>query len=318
MSCPGSSITSKITGTQDRCFEVILDYFTVKIGNPGTDDDVTMRFCSDVDSKQCCDAGDKGKVSSFGDDWSTGDTETWDDSYFGDCENFKFTIRQGLKVTVAKSKTGKLNITSIDVYTKTPGYDSSEEETEKNHNEPERLQCNGTILQGTDTTKTLTCNVGPYKYIEIDNMVVKIGSTKDDGTDDSVKVKVCSDTNDVCCTVKLSHSLQDDWSTGDTENWPKKEFEGCGKILYKITNRPSVSVIKEGRDDLIVKSFQVTMKTPLTPPITDIYNCEGFALKGDCRKVKCVYNLAQCVKQGAKATTTTTTQRTTTKKSIFG
>ena len=71
---------------------------------------------------------------------------------------------------------------------------------------------------------------GPYFYAEIDGATVNIG---DDGTDDDVKVKVCSDVNDVCCQQKLSHTLRDGWKMNTKEVWIKSDFGECSKILYK-------------------------------------------------------------------------------------
>ncbi len=36
----------------DLCFEIKIKEAVVKIGPDGTDDDVTLTFCSDVDTKQ--------------------------------------------------------------------------------------------------------------------------------------------------------------------------------------------------------------------------------------------------------------------------
>merc|ERR1711879_372474 len=61
------------------CFKTVLDEVVVKIGNGKND--VTLNVCDDLNNK-CCTT--PVLSSTFSDDWSKGDTETWGESYFGD------------------------------------------------------------------------------------------------------------------------------------------------------------------------------------------------------------------------------------------
>ena len=63
-------------------------------------------------------------------------------------------------------------------------------------------------------------------------MQVKIGN---DGTDNNVKIQVCSDSNNVCCEKRLHHLLKDDWKKNNVENWSAKDFEECANTQFKVT-----------------------------------------------------------------------------------
>ena len=68
---------------------------------------------------------------------------------------------------------------------------------------------------------------------KIDKMVVNIGS---DGTDDDVRIKICSDDNTVCCeSDKLSHLLKSEWVKDKQETWEAKKFGSkCKKQIFKV------------------------------------------------------------------------------------
>ena len=79
------------TGTdrQDLCFRTIVNEIAVKIGPDGTNDDVTIKICSDADKSDCCTA----KLSStFKDDWSPNDLEKWSGSNLKDCKTKVFKV----------------------------------------------------------------------------------------------------------------------------------------------------------------------------------------------------------------------------------
>ena len=44
-------------------------------------------------------------------------------------------------------------------------------------------------------SKSQLCTAGPYTFTRIHNATFKIGNGKEDGTNDAVIVKICSDTN---------------------------------------------------------------------------------------------------------------------------
>ena len=72
-----------------------------------------MRLCSDVDGT-CCDT--PVLSSSFADDWSKNDNETWKEKYFGPCKNFKLKVKRGLSVSLVKANPDNpLTVNSIDI-----------------------------------------------------------------------------------------------------------------------------------------------------------------------------------------------------------
>ena len=130
-----------------------------------------------------------------------------------------------MSITLSKSvpDKGALNLTSLDIYTKSP---------HKGVTEKERFQCKSFFLDKNNRGRQQKlCKTGPYTYQQIKVMEVKIGN---DGTDDNVNVEVCSDVNNVCCKKKLSHTLKDDWKRNNDENWPAKQFGTCGGIKFKV------------------------------------------------------------------------------------
>ena len=81
--CPKSS--------GELCIETIFNGFTAVIGPDGTNDDVFLEVCSDIDPSKCCKT--PALKATFSDDWSTNDTEVWSDKYLGSaCKNQKFQV----------------------------------------------------------------------------------------------------------------------------------------------------------------------------------------------------------------------------------
>lgn len=297
----------KLLGS-DLCFETVLEEIIVKIGNQGTNDDVVMEICSDYDTTKCCKT--PPLKSLLADDWSKGDTEKWGPRYFGACKDKKFKVKRGLRATLSKNKNGKLNVTSIVIDTKSP---------DKKNKETERFQCGGFQLGGSNPiSKAVTCKTGPYEFMRIEKVDVQMGN---DGTDDDVKMKICSDANDVCCEKKLSHTLKDDWKKNKLETWKKSDFGDCAKILYKINSAPIISVQKNGKDDLVVTKVKYEMTNNDDVKKTKKWECENFALKGDCKNASlCRHTFSQCKQTSPppapplpKKKGTTTTRRPTKK-----
>ena len=82
--------------------------------------------------------------------------------------------------------------------------------------------------------------LGPYKFLRVEKLETRIGG---DGTDDDVSVRICSDSNDICCNKKLSHTFSDDWSRNSNETWRQNDFGDCAKTLFKVSKS------HEKRDD---------------------------------------------------------------------
>ena len=234
-------------------------------------------------------------------------------------------------VTVSKSGSDRLLVDLIDIYTQSP---------DKKITELERFQCKKFDIGGSKLTKeTKKCQTGPYHYQQIEKAIIQIGK---DGTDDDVTFKIASDSNNVTCSKKLSHTFSDDWRKDKLETWLRSSFGECKDKLYKITNAPIFSITKNGKDNLIVRDATFYMKR-LDNGQTTKYACGKFELKGDCKNgTFCTHTFTNCKKStvaaigGAttpktsagrrtttKTTTTTTATTTTTKKKgllnkIFG
>ena len=71
-------------------------------------------------------------------------------------------------------------------------------------------------------------------------------------------------------------------------------------LPLKISSRPRISVIKNGKDDLSVKSLDLIMKNPSNEKEKTTYSCRGFTITGDCSlkpNKQCVKSLGQCLSQ---------------------
>ena len=188
-------------------------------------------------------------------------------------------------VTVSKSGSGQLLVDKIDVYGISP---------DAKITELERFQCPKFDIGGKKLPKqTQNCKTGPYHYEEIEKAIFKMGP---DGTDDDVTVKIASDSNNVTCGTKLSHTLSDDWRRNQEEVWLKKDFGNCRKLQYKITRAPIFSVTKNGKDNLVVRSstFYLRRQDSDTAQTTK-YECGPFEIKGDCKTASlCTQTFNNC------------------------
>jgi len=288
----------------DLCFEAKIKEIVVKMGDKGTNDDVTVTFCSDTDTTQCCTT--PALSSLLSDDWSSKDTETWKAKKFGKCKDQVYKIQKEMLVTVAKSGTkDRLQVDLIDIYL-----------VGKNITKPkekdilERFQCKKFDIGGSKLpTETVKCQTGPYHYQQIEKAIFKIDQ---DGTDNDVSFKIDSDANNVTCQKQLSRTFSDDWRRNKEEIWLRSDFGDCKSKLYKINTAPAFSIIKTGKDDLKVAASTFYM-TRLDNGKTTKYNCGGFEIKGDCNKLICTHKFSSCTKStvgaGAGATPKTSTGR---------
>jgi len=202
----------------DLCFETKIKEVVVKIGTKGTDDDVTLTFCSDYDTNQCCTT--PALSSLLSDDWSKGDTETWKAKKFGNCKDKVYKIKKSMLVTLSKSGSSQLLVDSIDVYGISP---------DKSVTELERFQCKNFDIGGRKLTKeTKNCQTGPYHYQQIEKALFQMDT---DGTDDDVTFKITSDSNNVNCSQKLSHTFSDDWRRNKLETWLRSDFGRCKNFV---------------------------------------------------------------------------------------
>merc|ERR1712012_636372 len=84
----------------DLCFKMKVKEIVVKIGNVGTNDDVTINLCSDYETDKCCTTPVLSSLLS--DDWSKNDTETWKAKKLGDCGTKEFKVQKNLLLTLSK------------------------------------------------------------------------------------------------------------------------------------------------------------------------------------------------------------------------
>jgi len=268
-SCGGGSFF----GGGERCFKVKLVKLSVQMGNQnndGTDDDVRVKVCSDEAQKtntSCCTTPKLKR--SFRDDWSKGDLEKWTEDKLGNCTEILFTIRKGLEITLLKTGSDNLVVSSINIDT--------EGQTGGNRKSVEQFQC-GQINLDSNSPVTKFCGTFPYSYEKIKIVNVTMGNT---GTDEDVKVDICSDVDqDVCCKTKLSSSvfLIDDWSRNDNEVWKEKHFGECKDMMYKVNNTLKVSLETRNvpQSGLVVNKLVVTTENMRSESNT--YDCGGYTM----------------------------------------
>merc|ERR1712198_332965 len=97
-------------GGNDRCYEITINKLQVQMGQDGTDDDVSVKICSD-DKKTCCTTPNLDKTAR--DDWRKNNLESWSRSYLGSCKDMKFKIKNGIEVTLQKKGTDSLGVLSL-------------------------------------------------------------------------------------------------------------------------------------------------------------------------------------------------------------
>jgi len=300
-------------GGSKRCFEVSLSKLVVQIGEDGTNDDVTVKICSDA-SSTCCTTPPLKKT--FSDDWSSNDLEEWGTRYLGDCAGKKFAVEKGLGVTLTKKGDDTLEVTSLVVEAKS-GEDGA--------TVAEKFECGPwSIVGGLSGGGSQLCGTSQYTYEVVKKIIVTMGN---EGTNDAVRVDICSDVDDVCCRTKLSSLLSDDWSRNDVETWGASDLDDCGGVKYKVVAGLQLSLVKSGEDDLVVN--KVLVDTEDLGGAEHQYDCKGYTLtsKGaNCQAGGICEQSRLCSEQGrgqssvekqetgksSKDTTTTATITTTT------
>jgi len=272
------------TEQPDLCFEMVLKELSVQIGTPGTDDDVFARVCSDVDAKQCCKT--PALKSLAFDDWSKNDKEVWGESYFGskkgECKNFAFKVRRGLSVTLLKSGDSGLQVKSIDVRTKS-----------KDKKIPDQINfaC-GTFLfgRGRAREQNQMCTPAPYYLARIFSMNVTTGN---EGTNDNVKYKICSDVDDFCCQAEPGRTLSNDYKAKTTDRRISTDFGDCAKYLIKIRNKPVITVSKDGENNLSVTGIQFGFRRQDQDKLVS-FRCNGFSFRNACKPVSACTETLNC------------------------
>jgi len=269
------------------CFEVVLKELRVQVGTPGTDDDVFVQVCSDVDAKQCCKT--PALKSIISDDWSRNDIEVWGESYFGtkkgECKGFSFKVKRGLSVTLLKSGDSGLQVKSIDVRTKSKDPKKIPDEI--------NFQC-PTFLFGAkrDRSQTKMCTPSPYFLGRIVSMNVTTGRT---GTNDKVEYNICSDVDDFCCKANPARTASNDYKAGATDVRDSSDFGDCAKHLIKIRNEPKITVSKDGEQNLVVTGVQFGFKRQDRNVVAK-FSCRGFSFTNVCKPITACTESLRCNK----------------------
>merc|ERR1712012_847857 len=280
---------------------------------PGIFAGTKFEKCKRLGTDLCFKMKVKEIVVKIGNVGTNNDTETWKAKKLGDCGTKEFKVQKNLLLTLSKTGKSQLLVDHITVIGQSP---------DKKNPELEQFKCNSFDIGKNKLPKeTKVCTTHPYHYQQIEKAIFQIGR---DGTDNDVIFKIGSDSNNVTCSQKLSHTLSDDWRKNKLETWLRSDFGKCKDMLYKITTAPIFSISKTGKDDLIVRSASFNMKRVDNGQVIK-YECGPFEFKGDCKdasfctktfntcKFKTVVNTGTA-RFGSTTTTKTTTKITTTTK----
>ena len=66
-------------------------------------------------------------------------------------------------------------------------------------------------------------------------MNVTTGRGKDDGSNNNVNYKICSDVDDLCCQVNPDSVSKNEYSKGATDRKVATDFGDCAKYLFKVS-----------------------------------------------------------------------------------
>jgi len=246
-------------------------------------------MCSDSDHS-CCSTPPLKKT--FSDDWSKNDKEEWGPGYLGNCSEKRFVVERGLNISLVKQGGDSLEVTSIFIET--------EIGTGKNK-QSDQFKCGAWSSSGVDRGQDMLCSTSTYRYERVRKVAVVMGN---DGTNDGVRVDICSDLNSVCCRVKLSSLISDDWSRNDEEVWSGSDLGECEDVRYKVESGLMLNLVKEGEDDLIVN--KIRLETEDQAGGVAEYDCKGFTLQSvgqNCQGNSCQQSRL-CSRQGGSIQTT--------------
>jgi len=291
-----SSLVSKFTGAKDLpdlCYNVVVKEFTARMGPQGTDDDVRVRLCSDVDAK-CCETP---VLNSFLDDWRKNKNETWKEKHIGECKNYKIKVKRGLSVSLVKSNPDNpLTVNSIDLVASMVN-NTKKNVTKNDVVEPLSFACLNNkapafnfAKKGGQSVKTVLCGVTPYYLGRIHTMNVTTGN---DGSNDNVNYKICSDVDDLCCKVNPDSKTSDEYKKGKTDRKKATDFGDCAQYLFKIRNQPTITVIKDGKNSLKVTKVDFGFKKQHDGSVKKV-SCQGFNFQNQCKPASVCTQILTC------------------------
>jgi hypothetical protein len=120
----------------------------------------------------------------------------------------------------------------------------------------------------------------PTKELKLEKMIVNMGP---DGTRDDVHIKLCSQDGSMCCdSGELSHTFSREWVENKQETWDAGDFGKCKKQIIKVSTFPRVTLFKNKKDDMSVKSMELVMKNSKNAQEKTTFKCSGFSVIGDC------------------------------------
>merc|ERR1712215_284939 len=302
----------------------------VQMGNDGTNDDVSLEICSSKSALTCCNTGTLS--SSFSDDWSKNDKETWKNKDLGPCKTKSFDACRGFDVAV-KKKSGKDSL-KVDTIT-------LELADKKDPKQTQKFVCSNYNIGPTDTVKRSTCTLDktsrlncpkvpsvttkrpgapPTRKASIpagkpplpegsENVILKAFEVQvgRDGTKDPVTAKVCSAEQKVCCqTPTLSQRTGNNWVRNGNATWPDTTLGECRNLPFPTKGRTTVTNLLETKLILTLnKSGRDTVKL-------DNFNVDAVTTGGSKRRFKCGKiqvldtntSTTECYAQFPKKTTT--------------
>ena len=86
------------------------------------------------------------------------------------------------------------------------------------------------------SVKTALCGVGPYYLGRIHSMNVTTDKGKDDGSNNNVEYKICSDVDDLCCKANPDSVSSNEYQKGKTDRKKATDFGDCAKYLFKVSS----------------------------------------------------------------------------------
>jgi len=235
----------------------------VQMGDDGTNDAVSLEICSSKSALNCCDTGTLS--STFSDDWSKNDKETWKNKDLGPCKTKSWDACRGFDVAV-KKKSGKdslkVNTITLDLADK------------NNPKQTQKFVCSNYNVGATDTVKRSTCTldkssklncpkpsstatkrpwsslpgqsllVDGTENVSLKGFEVEVGI---DGTADTVTAKVCNLEQNICCETPPLNKFTstNDWARNGKTTWPGMFLGKCQDKMIPTIRKTTVTNLLE-------------------------------------------------------------------------
>merc|ERR1712098_213002 len=163
---------------------------------------------------------------------------------------------------------------------------------DKKIKDEQNFECDKPFLFGSNRLREQNqlCLPGPYFLGRIASMNVTIGNN---GTNDNVQYKICSDVSDFCCEANPKRFFSNDNEANRVDERKSKDFGDCAKHLFKIRNKPIITVTKDGKKSLIVNRLDFGFKKQATNEIK-AYRCDGFRFTKQCNPASACTQQLSC------------------------